>query len=232
MTDAAFLNDLLTALPEALQRLGQTWGRTVATVVNGADSSNMFVIFDGDPNETIVGGVYSMIGALPADARVYVDSVPPAGQYISGLLALPTPGNLLANVVASATAEVTIAAGTGTDNPIPGLSVTVDNVPVGARWTVTTVLDIRETVLGTALMVGYLYVDGVRWTDPATATDRAVIASMSAVGQRGTFAQQFGDDEFLTPGSHTFEQNIQRNTGTGTQVTGATHSTMRVQVYS
>lgn len=231
MADAEFMADLLAALPDAMQRLGLVWGRRTAVVINGADPTDMRVIFDGDKSGTVVS-VYSMIGGLPATTRVYVDSVPPAGQYISGVLNPTTRRNIIVDTTVSCDTPLTIAAGSGVDTAISGLSLTVTNMPIGARWTVTSFLDIRETVAGTTLMLGSLYLDGVQWTDPVTLAGRVLTFGVSAITDRATPGQVFGQDTFTTPGSHTFDMRIQRTVAAGTQVIAGTNSTMRVEVYT
>lgn len=64
--------------------LGLVWTRRLATVVDGTtDPSNTTILFDAD---TVITSAASMIGPLPTGTRVYVDMVPPAANFIVGLV--------------------------------------------------------------------------------------------------------------------------------------------------
>jgi hypothetical protein len=62
--------------------LGLVWTRRLATVNDGTDPASCVVTFD---NDLVAVTVVSMVGALPKDTRVYVDMVPPSGNFIVGL---------------------------------------------------------------------------------------------------------------------------------------------------
>jgi hypothetical protein len=64
------------------QALGLTWARKIAEVQSGDDPTACLVIFDGD---TAAVSVVSMIGKLTNGDRVYVDTVPPSANFITGL---------------------------------------------------------------------------------------------------------------------------------------------------
>lgn len=70
------------ALIENAQRLGLIWVRRPATI-SSADLGAVTAIFDGD-TEPIA--MTSMIGPVGVDQRVYVDIVPPAGNFIVGIV--------------------------------------------------------------------------------------------------------------------------------------------------
>lgn len=72
------------ALVQNAQALGLTWTRRPATVV---DDSPVTALFDGD-TEAIA--MTSMIGPVYPGERVYVDIIPPSGNYIIGR-ATPLP---------------------------------------------------------------------------------------------------------------------------------------------
>lgn len=63
------------------QKLGLTWQTILATVKDGTVPSSVQAVLDGD---TEVISVTSTIGPIPAGARVYVITVPPAGNYAVG----------------------------------------------------------------------------------------------------------------------------------------------------
>jgi hypothetical protein len=62
--------------------LGLVWTRRLATVNNGTDPASCVITFD---NDTVAVTAVSMVGSLPTDARVYVDMVPPSGNFIVGI---------------------------------------------------------------------------------------------------------------------------------------------------
>lgn len=73
---------LVQSLQENAQRLGLTWGIQLATVTS---SNPIRVRFDSDTvTLAVADGITSMIGTVYAGQRVYVMSVPPAGNYIVG----------------------------------------------------------------------------------------------------------------------------------------------------
>lgn len=65
-------------------RLGLTWQRAYATVVDGGDPTAMTVGFDADTPIPAAVDAVSLVGSLPKGTRVVVDSVPPAGQFVVG----------------------------------------------------------------------------------------------------------------------------------------------------
>lgn len=62
--------------------LGLVWTRRLATVISGSSAPSCTVIFD---NDTIPVAAVSMIGVLTVGSRVYVDMVPPSGNFIVGV---------------------------------------------------------------------------------------------------------------------------------------------------
>lgn len=72
-------------------RLGLTWQLRLATVVDGADTSAVIALYDSD---SVNISMVSMIGALLTGMRVYVLQIPPAGNFIVGLITTaPVVGN-------------------------------------------------------------------------------------------------------------------------------------------
>lgn len=83
---AAVVGQTVGLIKDNAQRLGLTWQRKTGEVT-GIDpvTGRLLVQYDGD-TEPIP--MVSMIGsALPVGARVYVDEVPPSGNFITGLVA-------------------------------------------------------------------------------------------------------------------------------------------------
>jgi hypothetical protein len=91
--------------------LGLTWGLRPATVVKGDDPTAVRAVYDGD---TITITMTSMIGSLSPNARVYVQQVPPSGNYITGHLGdtsdLDANSTTAGTVATAAGTEVAIAA--------------------------------------------------------------------------------------------------------------------------
>lgn len=71
------------SLVERAKPLGLVWTRRLATVVDATDPVNCVILFDGDTDNI---AATSMVGVLPTDTRVYVDMVPPAANFIVGLV--------------------------------------------------------------------------------------------------------------------------------------------------
>lgn len=91
------------ALVQNASRLGLTWRLRLGTVVDNAGNGTDFfaVRLDGD-EQTIP--VTSMIGAQAVDTRVYVISIPPAGNYAIGWVTgdVPRyPGTRIATTIIS-----------------------------------------------------------------------------------------------------------------------------------
>lgn len=107
------------AVAERGKSLGLTWGLRLATVVDGTNPQAVLATYDGD--DTPIDMV-SMIGTLPASARVYAMQVPPGGNFIIADTGAPA-GFLAANT----TNNGTVATGTGTEQAVP--SANWDNEP-------------------------------------------------------------------------------------------------------
>jgi hypothetical protein len=69
------------------QPLGLTWVRQIGTVQDGSDAANCTLFFDGDTTTLVTAA--SMIGKITSGTRVYIDTVPPAANFIVGIA---TPG--------------------------------------------------------------------------------------------------------------------------------------------
>lgn len=77
-----------TVVAEA-KRLGLLWSVRYATVVSGGDPGNVHVIYDGDPEDTVVEFLVSVVGKFHYGQRVVVFAVPPAGNFVVGTLNSP-----------------------------------------------------------------------------------------------------------------------------------------------
>lgn len=71
------------SLVENASRLGLTWNLKLGTVVAVTTTGAATVTMDGDAVPVPIG-VVSMIGTLTVNARVYVMSVPPSGNFVVG----------------------------------------------------------------------------------------------------------------------------------------------------
>lgn len=79
------------AVKDNARRMGLTWQMRTATVVDGDDPVAITALYDRD---SVNISMVSMIGALLPDTRVYVLEVPPAGNFIVGLVTTaPIAGN-------------------------------------------------------------------------------------------------------------------------------------------
>lgn len=148
-------------------RLGLTWRLRLGTVQEneGASANFLAVRMDGDDQ---VIPVTSMIGAHAADTRVYVITVPPAGNYAVGWVSGEAPRypgqriattTLLVDSVAFTTTETVIATVIG--HLIEGLTYRVI-FDAGFQITVDGVLrlSIREDALaGTAVQIRDYWID-------------------------------------------------------------------------
>ncbi len=119
LTPAETAEATAAAVADRGKSLGLTWGLRLATVVDGANTQAVLATYDGD--DTPIGMV-SMVGTLPAAARVYAMQVPPGGNFIIADTGAPA-GYMGANT----TNNGTVATGTGTEQAVP--SVNWDNEP-------------------------------------------------------------------------------------------------------
>src|SRR5512147_1093750 len=70
------------AVVDNAENLGLVWTRRLGTV-SGYDGTTPLVVIDGD---SVPIAVIPMISSLYAGQRVYVDTVPPGGNYVVGYL--------------------------------------------------------------------------------------------------------------------------------------------------
>lgn len=125
------------ALVANADSLGLTWQRKLATV-SGYDGTTPLAVIDGD---SVPIAVIPMISSLYAGQRVYVDTVPPGGNYVVGYL--PGQIGVRARVSGQATTtgvQATLAWGTidqedGGDFIAAG--GTTFTVPASGLWAIT-----------------------------------------------------------------------------------------------
>lgn len=153
------------ALVENARRLGLTWRLTLGTVTTSTSTDQFEVRLDGD-TEPIT--VISMIGSHAIGTRVYVISIPPAGNYAIGWVTgdFPRyPGTRIAtstmtvDSVAFTTTETVIATVTG--DLIEGLTYRVI-FDAGFQTTVDGILrlSIREdSLVGTVVQIRDFWID-------------------------------------------------------------------------
>ena len=137
------------SIVERSKSLGLVWVKRLATVVDGTtDSANVSILFDGD---TVNNVAASMVGPLPTGTRVYVDIVPPAGNFICGLVTdEPNPA-----LFASSSTNAAFAAGTTTSATyvnLPGPpTVTITKAYTNTRLFVTFTATLTSTLTNTSV---------------------------------------------------------------------------------
>lgn len=107
------VGDSVVNVRENADRLGLTWTRLVATVVDGSDPSNITLTLDGD---TVVQRAWSLMGPLGAGARVYCDKIPPQGLYVAGYANAP---EFLCSAEMTAGAGTSVTSGAITNVSLP-----------------------------------------------------------------------------------------------------------------
>lgn len=78
----------VSSLVESAKRLGLTWRMTLGTVTEATSANSLKVQLDGDTASIVT---VSIIGSRVIGTRVYVITVPPAGNYVIGQVAAYTP---------------------------------------------------------------------------------------------------------------------------------------------
>lgn len=202
------------AVAETAGRLGLTWGLRPAEV---AASNPLTVVYDGD-TEPI--GMVSLVGFLDKGVRCMAVFVPPAGNYVVGRFSYGDVGRLSFMEYAVATADTSLNT---VEAAVPGLSFTVTTSSANARWDASGVFTFRETVIGTVVGIGRLYVDN-------TLQGATALFGMTAVDNRASVAQNWSGS-FTVAGEHTFQARVARNANNGTQNANQTNTTLLVKVY-
>lgn len=92
------------AIVDRAKHLGLTWTKRMATVVDCTDPAAATVLFDAD---TVNQSAVSMVGLLGTGTRVYVDMIPPGGNFIVGVADdLSGPVNFVSST--SSTGAITV----------------------------------------------------------------------------------------------------------------------------
>lgn len=84
------------ATVDTSSRLGLTWKLRIGTVAEFVSVNRVTVRLDGDESSLTM---VSMIGNLAPGIRVYVLTIPPAGNYVTGTASVPLPGTRIATTV-------------------------------------------------------------------------------------------------------------------------------------
>lgn len=194
------------AVTEQARRLGISWGWQPATVVT---SSPLTAQYDGD---TVPIGMTSVIGTPAVGARVAVIFVPPAGNYIVGLLTGSAPSTMTNNEPATSPGIVTL-----TTAQQLYLSSTV-TVTGAAEWEAVAFVDFDCTVAGTTICVGTFFLDGVGFSRPITF---GVAATSDRASPGGLWTSLTGG--VLSAGTHLFELWVSKtiNVATVRALTGS-----------
>lgn len=199
--------DLISAGAQALvtnaSRLGITWRLRLATVAAGSASSEDFFLarMDGD-DETIL--VISMIGSQVVGTRVYVITIPPAGNYAIGWVSGSSgrfPGQRIA------TAVETTDSGTFTAETEIG-SITATLV-TGRTYQVLCNAQVSSSVANDTVLIR-LREDTVAGTTIALNT-----GDVHTTGNIPTICSVEAEYVALVDGDKTFVVSAQRLTGTG-----------------
>jgi hypothetical protein len=152
------------AVQENADRLGLIWKRRPATITSAA-SGAVTGVLDAD-SEPIA--LIPMVGSVYVGQRVYVDIVPPSGNFIVGSVGSATVGADVARVAAQALpngAATLISWDTSTTDSsgfvgtLPTTSVTI---PPGLDGLYTLTVSVAMTASGTRNFVT-IFVNGVRF---------------------------------------------------------------------
>ncbi len=208
------------ATVDTAKRLGLTWDLTPATVsYSVAGEPTLLVVVDGD-SESIEA--VNLLGVwVPTGARVMTLRVPPSGLFVVGNALTGTAmGRLTFDEIAIATAQQSLGAVAAA---VAGVTHTF-TVVNSARYMATGIFDFDETVLGTTVCIGELFVDGS--VEP---TGSQALFEVTSTNSRATVVQHWSG--MLTAGEHTLDSRVRRSVAAGTQFAQALHTTLRVQVY-
>lgn len=197
------------SIVERAKPLGLVWTRRPATVVDATtDPASCVIVFDGD---TVNTNAVSMIGKLPVDTRVYVDMVPPAANFIVGLVT----DELNPILFGASSLNSAFAAGTTT-------SATYVNLPGPPTVTITKAFVTSRLYVGiTATIQSTLANTSARLAAGITNVGDGDIAQL-VINPANTHLQVAGAAIFPAPfaGSITVTGRWRRVAGGGTLTTG------------
>jgi hypothetical protein len=223
MTEEEKVPDLISVGAQAVadtgKRLGLTWTLRPGKV---AIADPLTVIYDGDPDQTPIGMI-SLIGYLSKGTRVMAEFVPPAGNYVVGWFAGVNVGRSSILRFATATSDTNLTNVEAVPAGLSASALTVTTTSPGAVWEAELVVGFEETVTGTTIGIGRLYVDSVL-------QGPTVLYTMRTAGDRDTAGQNFSGT-FTAAGSHNFEVRVLRTVNTGTQNANGINTTLLIKVY-
>lgn len=212
-------------------RLGVAWNLIPATTaaVSGTSggewpASSTYIVQDGSSSVT---RAMSLIGRIRGNQRVMTINVPPQGTYIIGYFGEPTAAPQTFDPLRISSRNQTICDiqlnVSETPQPISGTLITVPSTTGQLSFDAWGTFDFDETGLGSVVLVGYLYVDGVQQLPQAlfevtTTTDRCTASQTWSGTVSGT-------------GNHTFELWAEKTGPAGNQRAGASHTTLKVITY-
>jgi len=196
-------------------RLGLTWRLRLGTVMTTSLSGQIAVRLDGDDTSI---AVTPMTGPSPVGARVYVISIPPAGNYLVGTVLGSQPLQLVDAEVVDSTSAIVL---TTVAQLVPGCTYTASTI--GAfEYEVTGIFDFRETAAGTTVAIGELFINGV-----VVGTKNALFG-MALATDRSTVSQQWhgtGNDGDL------FELYVRKSVNVGTVSASSPHTTLGIRIW-
>lgn len=121
-------------------RLGLTWRLRLASVTADISANSIEARLDGDVNSIVM---ISMVGSIPVGRRVYVITIPPAGNYVVGLVDATRSGQRIASSLR------TSSVGTFTAETIVD-TITAPGLINGATYGVWWYAQIQTSVAGDA----------------------------------------------------------------------------------
>lgn len=212
---------LVKAFKENAERLGIVWTRRygVVTAVNSSVSTYAAVQLDGpDDADPVSIDCVSICGQMVVGSRVVVDSVPPAGKFVVGVVSTARQGYKLVSQLESTVPSSLVTLTTSAQDVTSTITTTVK---AGALFAAYGIFDFEFTVTGNTTCRGLLSVDGVGETEEASLDD-GTVTPRATVGQNwmGT----------LTAGSHSFLLRALKTANVGTVRSNA-NCTLKLQIF-
>lgn len=204
------------ALVENAKRLGLTWNLRMATVTDATTSGQVEVRMDGDLASI---SVTSMVGTVALGDRVYVITIPPAGNYIVGLARGFTPLQLIYNDVIESTNFITL---TTVATLIPGLTFTASTLG-DFEYDVLGIFDFEQAATAlNAVCIGELFINGV------VVGARNALFEVGTAADRATVSQQWHG---TGTNGDLFELYARKSAAVGTLNARSPHSSMGIRLW-
>jgi hypothetical protein len=197
-------------------RLGLIWRMRMGTVTSVSTSGEAEVRLDADDLSI---PVVSMIGFVNEDDRVYVITVPPAGNFMVGAALASRPMEIVSRYWVPSTDNLTL---TTAAQLIPGTAIT-PTINGDFEWEASGVFDFECSTAGNTVCVGELFIDGV------VASTSQALYEVTAATDRATVIQQWGGTS--TSGSHTFDIRGRKSINVATVTARVTHTTFALRIY-